>query len=142
MIQRNSVDGIPEQALSYRFVRSGGPGGQNVNKVSSAVQLRVDLARTGLPDPVLERLARIAPGQLTQHGELLIFANRFRSQHQNREDALDRLESLIRQARHAPKKRLPTRLSKNKKHKRREEKKQRSAQKKLRGRPRPGYGDA
>ena len=140
MTQRNSVDGIPEQALSYRFVRSGGPGGQNVNKVSSAVQLRVDLARTGLPRPVLERLARIAPGQVTQHGELLIFANRFRSQHQNREDALDRLESLIRQARHAPKKRLPTRLSKTKKHKRQEEKKQRSAQKKLRGKP--GSADA
>ena len=137
MVQRKSVDGIPEQALSYRFVRSGGPGGQNVNKVSSAVQLRVDLERAGLPGPVLERLKRLAPGQLTRHGELVIFADRFRSQHRNREDALDRLEYLIRQASRAPKKRLPTRPSKAQKQKRRTQKKLRSMQKKLRGRPGP-----
>jgi len=137
MVQRNSVDGIPEHALSYRFVRSGGPGGQNVNKVSSAVQLRVDLDRAGLPGPVLERLKRMVPGQVTRHGELVIFADRFRSQHKNREDALNRLEALIQQARRVPKKRLPTRPSKAQIRKRREEKKLRSARKKLRGRPGP-----
>ncbi len=137
MVQRNSVDGIPEQALSYRFVRSGGPGGQNVNKVSSAVQLRVDLDRAGLPGSVLERLKRMAPGQITRSGELVIFADRFRSQHQNREDALDRLEALIQQARRVPKKRLPTRVSKAQKKKRRAQKKLRGMQKKLRGRPGP-----
>ncbi len=137
MIKRNSVEGISEQALSSRFVRSGGPGGQNVNKVSSAVQLRVDLERAGLPGPVLERLKRMAPGQITRNGELVIFADRFRSQHQNREDALDRLEALIQQARRVPKKRLPTRPSKTQKQKRRAQKKLRSVQKKLRGRPGP-----
>jgi ribosome-associated protein len=135
------VDSIPDDALSFRFVRSGGPGGQNVNKVSSAVQLRLDLGRAGLPDAVRARLERIAHGHINQRGELIIAAHRLRSQHQNREDALDRLESLIRQARHVPKKRLPTRPSKAQKHKHREQKQLRSAQKKLRGRLRPGHSD-
>ncbi len=136
------IGDIPEDALTFRFVRSSGPGGQNVNKVATAVQLRVDLNRAGLPAPVRARLERIAPSQVNQHGELVIAAHRFRSQHLNRQDALERLAALIAQARRAPKKRLATAPSKAQKHKRREEKRLRSAQKKLRTRHRLHHGEA
>lgn len=99
---------IPEAALSLQFVRSGGPGGQHVNKTSSAVQLRLNLARSGLPDPVRARLARLAGRRTNQAGEILIVADRFRSQHRNREDALARLNKLLVLAWRRPKKRLPT----------------------------------
>ena len=99
---------IPEAALSLQFVRSGGPGGQHVNKTSSAVQLRLDLAQAGLPAPVRERLARLAGRRANQAGEILIVADRFRSQHRNREDALARLNELLALAWRRPKKRLPT----------------------------------
>jgi ribosome-associated protein len=138
---QDSVSGVAPDALTFKFVRASGPGGQHVNKVATAVQLRVDLDRAGLPDAVRERLVRIAPGLVTQHGELVIFAHRFRSQHKNREDALNRLASLIRQARRVPKKRLPTRPSKTQKQKRREEKRVRSTQKQLRARPKPNQAD-
>ncbi len=99
---------IPDEALRFRFIRAGGPGGQHVNKTSSAVQLRVDLARTGLPAPVRERLTRLAGRRASQSGEIVITAERFRSQQQNRKDALARLDSLIAYAWRRPKQRIPT----------------------------------
>ncbi|MFU8815491.1 MAG: alternative ribosome rescue aminoacyl-tRNA hydrolase ArfB [Pseudomonadales bacterium] len=137
MNQTDSPGGIPDDAISMQFVRSSGPGGQNVNKVATAVQLRVDLDRAGLPEAVRRRLEALVPSQITRSGELVISAQRFRSQYRNREDALERLDALLRQARRAPKARLKTRPSLNQKRKRQEEKKQRGVMKKLRGKPRP-----
>jgi ribosome-associated protein len=97
-----SVSGIPARALTFEFVRSSGPGGQNVNKVATAVQLRVALDAAGLPAAVRARLEERVPGQITRSGELVIFAQRFRSQLRNREDAL------VRAARQQPKARVAT----------------------------------
>ncbi len=131
----NPVANIPENALSYRFVRSSGPGGQHVNKVSTAVQLRVQLARTRLDKPVLERLIRLAGHLVNARGELVINADRFRSQVRNREDALARLMALVESALIEPKKRIPTRPSRTQKRLRKDTKKKRSRLKKLRGKP-------
>jgi ribosome-associated protein len=134
-MRQTPAGGIPEHAISMHFVRSSGPGGQNVNKVSSAVQLRVDLDQAGLPDAVRRRLEALVPGQVTRTGELVISAQRFRSQYRNREDALDRLDALVRQARRAPKQRVATRPSLTQKRKRQDQKKQRGVMKKLRSKP-------
>ena len=135
MCNQNSFPDIPETALSYRFVRSSGPGGQHVNKVSTAVQLRVQLARTRLAKPVLERLIRLAGHQVNARGELVINADRFRSQVRNREDALERLVSLVQRASVKPKKRIATRPSRTQKRLRKDSKKKRGTLKKLRGKP-------
>jgi ribosome-associated protein len=107
-----SVAGIPARALTFEFVRASGPGGQNVNKVAMAVQLRVALDDAGLTPVVRARLEARVPGQITRAGELVIFAQRFRSQLRNREDALERLEALVRAARREPKARVATAPSK------------------------------
>jgi len=100
---------IDPKELQFEFFRSSGPGGQNVNKVSTAVRLRFDVGRSpSLPDEVKERLARLAGKRLTEEGVLLIEARRFRTQERNRQDALDRLASLIDQARKRPIHRRPT----------------------------------
>ena len=124
---------IPEDALSESFLAATGPGGQNVNKVATAVQLRLDVAKLGLTPHVYERLKRIAGSRMTAAGELLVTARRYRTQDANRSDARERLARMIAEAHIVQAKRRPTRPSKAAKAQRVEQKKQRSAVKRARG---------
>ena len=106
---------IGEDELEFKFVRASGPGGQNVNKVASAVQLRFDVAGSpSLEASLRQRLARLAGRRLTLEGVLVIDARRFRSQERNRQDAIERLAALIRRAAEPPRPRLKTRPSRAK----------------------------
>jgi ribosome-associated protein len=103
---------LDESEISESFIRASGPGGQNVNKVASAVQLRFDVRRSAsLPEAVRARLERLSGHRLSQDGVLIITAQRFRSQERNREDARERLIALIRRAAAPPRPRRPTRPS-------------------------------
>lgn len=129
---------IDDSLLSESFIASSGPGGQNVNKVASAVQLRFEAARANLPADVHARLRNLAGAKLTRDGAILITARRFRDQQKNRDDARARLFDLIRTASIAPKTRKPTRPTKASKERRLEGKKVQSNRKRLRAKP---FGD-
>ncbi len=134
MIQVTNTIALDEAELQETFIRASGPGGQNVNKVASAVQLRFDVRQSpSLPEDVKMRLERLAGRRLTQDGVLVITAQRFRAQERNREDALARLVELIRQATERPKPRRPTRPTLASKRRRLEDKGRRSEIKKGRG---------
>lgn len=112
MIEITPTLKLDEKDLSFDFIRSSGPGGQNVNKVSSAVQLRFEAADSpSLPPEVKQRLIKLAGKRMTEEGVLLIEAKRYRGQEQNRLDAIQRLVTLIQKAAEAPKKRKATRPS-------------------------------
>lgn len=133
MIRVNAQIELDEREIQEDFVRASGPGGQNVNKVSTAVQLRFDVARSpSLPDPVRERLIKLAGRRLTQEGVLIIEAERYRSQRRNRDDALERLIALIREACEVDKPRRPTRPTLASKKRRLDSKQRRGETKKLR----------
>ena len=125
---------IPEDALSESFLAATGPGGQNVNKVATAVQLRVDVYKLGLAPHAYERLKVFAGSRLTLGGELLITARRFRTQDANRQDARARLAKMIADAHIVQAKRKPTRPSRAARAKRVDTKRQRAAVKQARGR--------
>jgi len=130
---------IDEREIEESFVRSSGPGGQNVNKLSTAVQLRFDARHSpSLPNDVSARLQRLAGSRLTRDGVLVIIAQSHRTQGRNRQDALDRLIQLIRQAAVAPIKRRPTRPTKASRERRIEGKKRRGGIKNLR-RAKPSF---
>ncbi len=124
---------IDESLIAESFIQASGPGGQNVNKVASAVQLRFDAKNAGLPFDVHARLEVLAGSRLTKDGEIVITARQFRDQQRNRDDARARLIELIRAAATIPKKRRPTRPTKASKERRLEGKKVRAGIKKMRG---------
>jgi ribosome-associated protein len=129
---------IPDEELVERFVRSSGPGGQNVNKVSTAVELRFDIAASPtLPEPVRERLLAKRDRRVTDEGVLVLNAQRFRTQERNREDARERLAAFISSGLHAPTPRIPTRPSRAAKQRRLDAKRERSTIK--RGRTRGSW---
>jgi ribosome-associated protein len=137
MIRITAAIAIDESEILEEFVRASGPGGQNVNKVATAVQLRFDVANSpSLPDEVRRRLILLAGKRVTQEGVLIIDARRFRAQERNRQDAMDRLIDLVRRAARKPvprRRTRPTRASKE----RRLEAKRRRSETKQRRRPVP-----
>ena len=133
MIRIGSDIIIEEDELSWEFVRSGGPGGQNVNKVATAVQLRFDVAGSAsLPSDAKDRLKRIAGRRMTAEGVLIIRAQRFRSQERNRVDARERLQEIITEAVKRPKRRTRTRPTASSRIQRLESKRRMAAKKGMR----------
>jgi ribosome-associated protein len=127
--------GLPEDALSETFIASSGPGGQNVNKVATAVQLRCDVFKLGLPPFAYERLKELAGSRMTNDGVIVITARSFRTQEANREDARARLAELVAKAHIRQAKRIKTKVSRAAKARRVEAKKGRGAVKQGRSKP-------
>lgn len=125
---------IPLAEIQFDAVRSQGAGGQNVNKVASAIQLRYDIAASSLPEEIKQRLLAVSDQRITQDGVVVIKAQSSRSQEQNRAEALGRLQQLVRTATVVPKRRRPSKPSQGARQRRLEGKKQRGEVKKLRGR--------
>jgi ribosome-associated protein len=132
MIEITPSFSLDESELLFTFIRSSGPGGQNVNKVATAAQLRFDVNQSSLPLDVKERLRRLAGKKITGEGELLVEAKRFRTQEQNREEALNRLIQLLQRAFVKPKTRRKTKPTAESRQRRLKEKKQRGEIKKSR----------
>jgi ribosome-associated protein len=132
MIEITPCVQIDERELQIDFVRASGPGGQNVNKVATAAQLRFDVGASSLPEDAKTRLSKLAGNRITQEGVLLIEAKRFRTQEQNREDALERFTELVRKALVKPRARKKTKPTEASKEERLKEKKRRGEIKKLR----------
>jgi ribosome-associated protein len=133
MLRINRDLSIDENDLDISFVRASGPGGQNVNKLSTAVQLRLDTRRIALPADAQARLIRLAGQRMTKDGVIVVHAQRFRTQERNRIDAIDRLTELLREAMTRPVPRRPTRPTLGSKQRRLEGKKRRSDIKARRG---------
>ena len=134
MIRIDANISIGDDQVHLEFVHASGPGGQNVNKVATAVQLRFDVDASGsLPHDVKGRLKRLAAGRVNDRGVLVIDARRFRSQSRNRKDALNRLTELVRRAAAAPKRRRKTKPTLASRRRRLAAKKRRSETKRLRG---------
>ncbi|MGH8089861.1 MAG: alternative ribosome rescue aminoacyl-tRNA hydrolase ArfB [Rudaea sp.] len=135
MLEISATLRIPDSELVESFVRASGPGGQNVNTVASAVELRFDVSRSpSLPEPLRARLLARRDRRLTADGVLVIQANRFRDQAKNREDARTRLLEIIRATLHVPKKRVATKPTRASKERRITAKKKRAQHKQARGR--------
>jgi ribosome-associated protein len=127
MLEATPTIRIPESELAWSFVRSGGPGGQNVNKVASKAVLRWSLAASpSVPDHVKDRFQQLNKRRITAEGEFVVTSQRFRDQERNRLDCLEKLGELIRQAAHLPKPRRPTKPSRGSRERRLQEKRHRS----------------
>ncbi|HVC38023.1 MAG TPA: alternative ribosome rescue aminoacyl-tRNA hydrolase ArfB [Gammaproteobacteria bacterium] len=136
MLEITSHIQLREDELVFRFVRASGPGGQNVNKVATAAELRFDvMSNSSLPAAVRERLAILAANKINSQGQLLIFAQRFRTQERNRADAIERLVTLIRRAADIPKVRKRTKPTRASKRRRLDGKRRNSKKKSLRSSP-------
>ena len=141
MIPITPTIALDENEIQIEFIRSSGPGGQNVNKVATAAQLRFDVRHSpSLPDEVRERLIRVAGNHMTDEGVLLINARQFRTQDRNRQDAVNRLVEMLRRAAYKPAARQKTRPTLGSKQRRLESKRRQSTTKRLR-RSKPGIED-